>query len=446
MGSTAAHPTARGLASALLAGEWTPGAMRERAAVALGQKPAWLDGVLRNVRRGFHRAPVDAPELLARFIARLPSFRRAFAAPLEVRPRIRHWLALPTAMGRMRWPVPALPTTGELAAWLGVSDADLDWLADRKDFSRAARDARLLHYQWQWVPKRTGGVRLLESPKARLKALQRKVLHAILDAIPPHESAHAFQQGRSVRTFAAPHVGQHVLLRMDLEDFFTSISAGRVYGLFRAAGYPESVASTLASLCTHRLPLLVLRDMPRPASQELIDAHWRARVRLAEPHLPQGAPTSPALANLCAFGLDVRLSALADAMGARYSRYADDLVFSGDARFAQALPRFRHRVGDILRDEGFVPNARKTRVLRQSTRQQVAGVVVNAHPNVPRADFDTLKAILTHCIRHGPSTQNQTHHPDFRAHLQGRVAWVTSVNPRRGARLRALFDAIDWAR
>ncbi|WP_240360412.1 reverse transcriptase family protein [Pyxidicoccus caerfyrddinensis] len=419
--------------------------MHERAVTALGQHFQWLTGVVRNVRRGFHRPPVDAPDTLARYIAHLPSFRQAMAHP-DTRPRIRHWLVAPTDMGRMRWPVPALPTTGELAAWLGLSDEDLDWLADRKGYSHSARDTRLLHYQWRWVPKRTGGVRLLESPKARLKALQRQVLHAILDAIPPHESAHAFQQGRSVLTFAAPHVGQHVLLRMDLEDFFTSISAGRVFGVFRTAGYPEAVSSTLASLCTHALPLLVLRDMPRPASVEDIDAHWRARARLSSPHLPQGAPTSPALANLCAWGLDVRLSTLAASMGVRYSRYADDLVFSGGEDLSHALERFRHLVETVIRDEGFVPNVRKTRVLRQSVRQQVAGVVVNARPNVPRADFDTLKATLTNCIRQGPSTQNHTGHPDFRAHLVGRVAWVASVHPQRGARLHALLDAIDWSR
>lgn len=419
--------------------------MHERAVTALGQHSQWLTGLIRNVRRGFHRPPVDAPDLLARYIASQPAFRKALARP-DTRPRIRRWIAVPTAMARRRWPVPDLPTTGELAAWLGLSDGDLDWLADRKGFGRSARDARLLHYQWRWVPKRTGGVRLLESPKARLKALQRQVLHAILDAIPPHESAHAFQQGRSVLTFAAPHVGQHVLLRMDLEDFFTSISAGRVFGVFRAAGYPEAVSSTLASLCTHRLPLLALRDMPRPASAEDIEAHWRARIRLSAAHLPQGAPTSPALANLCAWGLDVRLSALAASMGVRYSRYADDLVFSGDERFSHAVERFRHRVEEVIRDEGFMPQSRKTRVLRQHVRQQVAGVVVNARPNVSRADFDTLKAILTNCVRHGPSTQNHTGHPDLRAHLMGRVAWVASVHPQRGARLRALLDAIDWAR
>jgi RNA-directed DNA polymerase len=438
------HPAARGLASALLAGEWTPSGMHERAAEALGHRPRWLAGFLRAVRRAWHRPPVDAPGTLARYISRLPSFRQGMAR--TPRPRIRHWLVTPTAMGRMRWPVPVLPTTGELAAWLGLSDADLDWLADRKGFGRTARDTRLLHYQWQWVPKRTGGVRLLESPKSRLKALQRKVLHGILDVIPPHDAAHAFQPGRSVLTFAAPHVGQPVLLRLDLEDFFTSISAGRVQGVFRAAGYPEEVASTLTSLCTHRMPLHALRDMPPPASAEAVDAHWRARVRLSEAHLPQGAPTSPALANLCAGPLDVRLAALADSVGARYTRYADDLVFSGGASFSLALERFRHRVEDIIRAEGFIPHPRKTRVLRQSTRQQVAGVVVNAHPNVPRADFDALKAQLTNCVRHGPSTQNHAGLPDLRAHLLGRVAWVASVNPQRGARLRALFDAIDWAR
>jgi hypothetical protein len=83
--------------------------------------------------------------------------------------------------------------------------------------------------------------------------------------------------------------------------------------------------------------------------------------------------------------------------------------------------------------------------MRRGERQQVAGVVVNAHPNVPRDEFDFLKAILTNCVRHGPASQNRDNRADLRAHLLGRISHVAVVNPARGRKLRLLFDRIEWA-
>ncbi len=143
--------------------------------------------------------------------------------------------------------------------------------------------------------------------------------------------------------------------------------------------------------------------------------------------------------------MDVRLSALASECRGRYSRYADDLAFSGDSELARGAARLLPRIAAIIADEGFRPNLRKTRVLRSSARQRLVGLTINARPNVARHERDRLEAILTNCVRHGPATQNRANHPDFRAHLEGRVAWVGSVNPRHEARLRALLDAVDWS-
>lgn len=87
---------------------------------------------------------------------------------------------------------------------------------------------------------------------------------------------------------------------------------------------------------------------------------------------------------------------------------------------------------------------RKTRIMRQGVRQHLAGVVTNEGVNVVRADFDRLKAILTNCVHHGPASQNRENHPAFRMHLEGRVAFVEMVNPQKGARLRRIFDRIQW--
>ena len=122
------------------------------------------------------------------------------------------------------------------------------------------------------------------------------MLDEVLGPLPVHAAAHGFVPGRSVHTFAALHPGQAALVRLDLRAFFTSITAGRIYGLFRTAGYPEPVAHTLTALCTTRTPHAV-----------------SGRIEHRTPHLPQGAPTSPALANLVAFRLDRRLTGLAAA-------------------------------------------------------------------------------------------------------------------------------------
>ena len=261
---------------------------------------------------------------------------------------------------------------------------------------------------------------MIERPKQRLKEIQRWILRELLFWIPVHDAAHGFVRGRSAHTHAAPHVGRHVVVRLDLEDFFAAVTAGRVYGIFRTAGYPEAVAHTLTGLCTNVVP-----------DSESVAGHFRLARRLATPHLPQGAPTSPALANLAAFRLDSRLSALAAHLGATYTRYADDLVLSADHHLR--LPD----LAAIAADEGFRLNARKTRIMGRGGRQTVTGIVVNQRPNVARADYDELKAILHRARLDGPGELDP-------ARLLGRIAWVGSLNPRRGEKLRAGFDAIRW--
>ena len=153
---------------------------------------------------------------------------------------------------------------------------------------------------------------------------------------------------------------------------------------------------------------------------------------------------SPSLANLCSYRLDLRLSGLAHSAGAAYTRYADDLAFSGGERFDRSVERFAIHVAAILMEEGFTVQHRKTRIMRQSVRQHLAGLVTNQRLNVRRSDFDVLKAILTNCARHGSGTQNREGHPHFREHLEGRVGFVESIHSEKGRRLRAIFDRIEW--
>ena len=335
---------------------------------------------------------------------------------------------------------PSLPTGGQLAAWLNLTPGEMDWFADQYGQERQRPEGPLRHYRYLWRTKKSGGLRLLESPKPRLKAVQRAILDGILSHIPPHAAAHAYRSGRSVRTAIAPHAGQRVVLHIDLREFFPSITASRVFAVMRTVGYPERVARLLTGLCTNSVPHDVLKTL-----YPLNAASRETERLLRRPHLPQGAPTSPALANLCAYRLDVRLAALAQRTGAVYTRYADDLVFSGGRELLRMLPQFRVLVCAIAISEGFEIRRRKTRVMIRGGRQQLSGIVVNAQPNIPRSEFDALKALLFNCIRFGADSQNRDQHPHFREHLRGRIAWWAQVNPLRAKKLSLLFDKIVWA-
>jgi len=305
----------------------------------------------------------------------------------------------------------------------------------RFDEKSRPRDPAAAHYHYVWLRKRSGGVRLIEIPKPMLKGAQQQILREILDHVPAHPAAHGFVARRSIRSNALPHLGQRVVVKFDLENFYASVSFSRVVALFRSLGYCREVAIWLGRLTTSALP----EAHGGPQSRDPQFAPYRTR------HLPQGAPTSPAIANLSAFVLDLRLAGLARSFRANYTRYADDLTFSGDERFLDSLAVFLPLVTQIVRSERFRVNAAKRRVIRNNQRQEVAGVVVNERPNIRRQEYDRLKAILVNCIRRGPATQNHERHPDFAGHLAGRIAHVSHLNRERGEKLRTLFDQIDWS-
>jgi len=432
---------ARALADAFLAGVWNENALVRRAGTTLSYKPRWLRGVTRAVLAAYHRPPADRPRELAAFInATLEGVPQGPQG--DPPPQVRRWLSRKAAMGRMRWPVPELATLGELAAFLELSHGELGWLADARGLERTVDDERLRNYRYGWLARAGSAARVIERPKHRLKAIHRRLLHELLDNIPVHPAAHGFTRGRSARTHAAAHVGRRVVLRMDLEDFFASIRARRVYGIFRTCGYPEAVAHVLAAMTTNVVPAREWAALPRPTegTRAIAAHHWLGR-RLATPHLPQGAPTSPALANLAVLGLDRRLTGLAASLGAVYTRYADDLIFSGSRVL---LGGARSWITAIAGDEGFVINDAKTAVMTRAERQHVCGIVVNDHPNVTRGEYDALRATLNNVARNGPAAENRAHVADFRAHLLGRITWVESLNPGRGAKLRRRFEDIAW--
>lgn len=131
-------------------------------------------------------------------------------------------------------------------------------------------------------------------------------------------------------------------------------------------------------------------------------------------------------------------------MGARYSRYADDLVFSGPRSLVDAFERLRAWVGKIVAEEGYSVNHRKTRLMTRAHAQTVCGLVVNEHANLRRHDFDRLRAILHRCATQGPASQADRPLNEWRQHLLGRIAWAEQVNPAKARRLRALWSRVAW--
>lgn len=341
--------------------------------------------------------------------------------------------------------LPAIPHLDALAELIGSNRSELAWLAIRPQPATAVQG----HYALFEIRKKSGGTRLLAAPLPRLKSVQRRLLDRLIAKLPLHDSVHGFRKGRDILSGASVHVGKDVVISVDIKDFFPSFTFRRVAGYFRWLGYGRGIANTLASLTT--VPLWEAR-LPsgsgwKPAySMQHPDLQSKSPYQNydTKPRLPQGAPTSPALANAICWRMDKRLSALARKFGGDYTRYADDLTFSGGEDLARHSRKFLKIVRRIIATEGLELNEAKTRVIGKGHGQRVTGVIVNEQTNFPRKEFDLLKAILHNCIKHGPQNQNRENHPDFRAHLQGRIAHARHIGPERGMKLQRMFDQVRW--
>jgi RNA-directed DNA polymerase len=412
---------ARVVAAGFLETDWSSAAALTRpAAEAISVSSRRLQLLAKVTLAAYRDPPRDRPRELADFIAVQPAFERLWRR--GTKPHVVRRPIPTVQMAHNRWHVRDVQTVIDLAAWLALPVAQLEFMTDVRSLERSV-DSRLRHYDHTWVHSRRGRVRLLERPRPRMRMLQRRVLHEMLDQVPLHRAAHGFVRHRSVATFAAPHVGHDVVLRMDLESFFASVTAGRVFGIFRLIGYAEPVAHALTGLATTTTPLAVRRVTPQALRDSDVEGRRRLLDRLARPHLPQGSPTSPALANLAAHALDRRVAGLAATAGASYTRYADDLALSLDGPGAQrGARRLAATIRAIAAEEGFRVNDRKTIVSTRSQRQLLCSVVVNERLTVPRADYDRLRAVLHNCRTFGPESQNRDGVPDFRSHVLGRIA------------------------
>lgn len=309
--------------------------------------------------------------------------------------------------------LPPLDNPAQLAKALELKITELRWLSYHRDA------ATRVHYYRFTIPKRNGKLREIWAPHQKLKKVQRWILHNIVERLPVHGAAHGFMAGRSIATNANAHKNADTVVKVDLKDFFPTVTVSRVKGVFRKAGYREQVATLLAQLCTE-------------APREVLERDGKTYfVSLGPRCLPQGAPTSPGLTNTLCMRLDRRLQGLASKLGWRYTRYADDLTFSlpsgkaGNPRLGALLGG----VNKIATDEGFTVHPDKTRVARKGRRQQVTGLVINgdASPRVPRKTRRQLRAAIHNLQQGKPLREGES-----LAHLRGLAAFVYMTDPDLG--------------
>ena len=258
------------------------------------------------------------------------------------------------------------------------------------------------HYQEFWMRKRSGGYRMISAPDKDLQAIQSTIYSRILSSVTiVHPAAVGFRCGRSVVDNAAPHLGKRYVLKMDIHDFFGSIRSPRVRQTFKKIGYPENVSKVLGALCClHR-------------------------------HLPQGAPTSPALSNIVGYEMDRKLAALAAEYGLTYTRYADDLTFSGDVfPKEQIIPQVKR----IIRDEKFEPNHKQTHFLNQSSRKIITGVSVasGVKLTIPKSKKREIRKNVYFILTKGLAEHQRrigSHDPAYLKRLIGMLCYWRAIEP-----------------
>jgi len=258
------------------------------------------------------------------------------------------------------------------------------------------------HYRRMRIPKRGGGERTLTIPDGILKKIQRRIADVLLNPMPVSRYAMAYRPGADTLKNARPHVNRPVVLKLDILHFFDSIRYSDVKEkVFPGEIYSESNRVLLAMLCYFQ------------------DA------------LPQGAPSSPAITNVLMRDLDERLGAWCRARGIAYTRYCDDMTFSGDFDPREVISFVRQE----LKAQGFLLNGQKTRIQRAGQRQTVTGIVVNEKPGVPREYLRKLRQELFYCrkfgIREHLARTGQTISEEaYTAKLLGRVQYVLQISPK----------------
>lgn len=254
-------------------------------------------------------------------------------------------------------------------------------------------------YRTYVIPKRNGGQRTIDEPLPSLKSVQRWVLDEILSRVEISEHAHAFAPNCSIVKNAGAHLGSKKILSLDLENFFGTIDFPRVHSLFTRLGYNSVVATTLSHLVTFRGVL------------------------------PQGAPTSPAISNIVALKMDRRFFGYAKKLKLEYTRYADDITFSGEFASGTVISFVRK----VIEEEGFKLNESKTRAMGRHQAQEVTGIITNDKLQVPRHLRRKLRQIAYHITRYGLDDHMRMTgelRANYISHILGLSSHVLHANPQ----------------
>lgn len=248
------------------------------------------------------------------------------------------------------------------------------------------------------IKKSNGTDRSIDEPLPDLKMVQRWILNEILYQIPVSRYAKAFIPKRSIKHNARFHKSQHTVVTIDIKDFFPSINIYHVFKIFNDIGYKKNIAWFLANICC------------------------------LNQSLPQGAPTSPYISNIVMRDIDDILADYCNSKKYRYTRYADDLTFSGDKSVKEIIPY----ASTLLLEHKFLLNPSKTRVARQNARQEVTGIVVNHHMQIPKNERKAIRQQLYYIRKYGlDSHLNHINEKrqNYLRHLLGKVNFALFINP-----------------
>ena len=347
-----------------------------------------------------------------------------------------------TSRMRRRQPVlPVLLTLGHLANRTRVPYEHLRGIV--------ARDTGQPAYRTFRISKRSGGSRMISVPGPQLKKVQSWLTQHVLNKVPPHAASHAFSPGSSIADCAREHAGARWLVKMDIADFFGSVTEIQVFHVFRKLGYSELVSFELARLCT---------TVPITSAKHSMKS-WQVRFRRSRiqfyaekliGRLPQGAPTSPMLANLVMRGADEELQSLANSHGLVYTRYSDDITFSTQATFSkdQAMAVVKQSAA-ILKRQGLFPNRAKTAVVHPGARRVVLGLLVDSdQPRLSRAFRDRLRQHLYYLETRGIMAHVEARGFDSAGglyrHLRGLIDYANMVDQPYAQKQLLRLQQLPW--
>ncbi len=299
-------------------------------------------------------------------------------------------------------------------------------------FAFSKKTSAVNHYTRFAIPKKSGEQRLISAPVYRLKQIQYWILENILSPIEIHKAAHGFVPNRSIVSNAKKHVGADVVVNMDLKNFFPTVTYKRIKGVFQHLGYSEQLATIFGLLCTE----------PKVAEVELDQTKFY--LSQSERFLPQGAPTSPYLTNILCYKMDRRFEGLADKLNFNYTRYADDLTFSGDQSCNEKISRLIACSKLIVREEGFKIHPDKLHVMRKNNRQEVTGIVVNEKLNIRKRDLKKFRATLFRLEQDGVENIQWGNGGHPLRSIWAYANYVAMVHPEKGKPLvektKSIFD------